>query len=284
MVMNGSIKDLQLYSCCFNPNKRMETMAQILRPCSISLAGSTPQGEGLHVDVCITDIRLGVSPGTIELLSKVQAALAAGTVEASEAARKEVEYADIWNPKPFNETEMWYLKTELGEEAVMVEPVVEPSPVPTGEICIVAAPSIVITVEAGVGNQTLPMILLELGFQGTLYVDSSMTLQMAYYNSALALWEPLIEPVEVFKDGRSFHTPWELTAMVQMNSQEPVSTPLSTSTDVEEIPFQPPGLSIEIFSKEKNILITPDLDWNSERPVTGNSVQHEITALDCGPT
>nr|CAD7454577.1 unnamed protein product [Timema tahoe] len=257
MVMNGSIKDLQLYSCCFNPSKRMETMAQILRPCSVSLAGSTPQGEGLHVDVCITDIRLGVSPGTIELLSKVQAALAAGTVEASEAARKEVEYADIWNPKPFNETEMWYLKTELGEEAVMVEPAVEPSPVPTGEICIVAAPSIVITVEAGVGNQTLPMILLELGFQGTvhdwssqLYVDSSMTLQMAYYNSALALWEPLIEPVEVFKDGRSFHTPWELTAMVQMNSQEPVSTPLSTSTDVEEIPFQPPGLSIEIFSKE----------------------------------
>nr|CAD7433011.1 unnamed protein product [Timema monikensis] len=254
MVMNGSIKDLQLYSCCFNPSKRMETMAQILRPCSVSLAGSTPQGEGLHVDVCITDIRLGVSPGTIELLSKVQAALAAGTIEASEAARKEVEYSDIWNPKPFNETEMWYLKTELGEEAMMVEPVVEPSPVPTGEICIVAAPSIVITVEAGVGNQTLPMILLELGFQGTvheqLYVDSSMTLQMAYYNSALALWEPLIEPVEVFKDGHSFHTPWELTAMVQMNSQEPVSTPLSTSTDVEEIPFQPPGLSIEIFSKE----------------------------------
>nr|CAD7395131.1 unnamed protein product [Timema poppensis] len=257
MVMNGSIKDLQLYSCCFNPSKRMETMAQILRPCSVSLAGSTPQGEGLHVDVCITDIRLGVSPGTIELLSKVQAALAAGTIEASEAARKEVEYSDIWNPKPFNETEMWYLKTELGEEAMMVEPVVEAPPVPTGEICIVAAPSIVITVEAGVGNQTLPMILLELGFQGTvhdwssqLYVDSSMTLQMAYYNSALALWEPLIEPVEVFKDGRSFHTPWELTAMVQMNSQEPISTPLSTSTDVEEIAFQPPGLSIEIFSKE----------------------------------
>jgi hypothetical protein len=27
--MNGSIKDLQLYSCCFNPERRKETMAQV---------------------------------------------------------------------------------------------------------------------------------------------------------------------------------------------------------------------------------------------------------------
>jgi hypothetical protein len=28
-VMNGSIEDLQLYSCCFNPERRKETMAQV---------------------------------------------------------------------------------------------------------------------------------------------------------------------------------------------------------------------------------------------------------------
>jgi len=28
-VMNGCVKDLQLYSCCFNPKKRKETMAQV---------------------------------------------------------------------------------------------------------------------------------------------------------------------------------------------------------------------------------------------------------------
>lgn len=37
---------------------------------------------------------------------------------------------------------------------------------PKKEICIVQTPKLVITVEAGVGNQTLPMILLELSFQG----------------------------------------------------------------------------------------------------------------------
>jgi hypothetical protein len=38
-------------------------LLQILHPCSISLAGSTPDGQGLHLDVCMTDIRLRVSPG-----------------------------------------------------------------------------------------------------------------------------------------------------------------------------------------------------------------------------
>lgn len=49
-----------------------------------------------------------------------------------------------------------------------------------------------------------------------MYVTSSLTLQMAYYNSRLALWEHLIEPVEQLKDGRLIHCPWELRADVSL--------------------------------------------------------------------
>lgn len=35
---------------------------------------------------------------------------------------------------------------------------------------------------------------------------------MAYYNSYLALWEPLIEPVETIKDGKTTQSLWELQA------------------------------------------------------------------------
>jgi len=38
--------------------------------------------------------------------------------------------------------------------------------VPAGEVCVLTAPSVVVTVEAGVGSQTLPMILVDIGFQG----------------------------------------------------------------------------------------------------------------------
>lgn len=37
---------------------------------------------------------------------------------------------------------------------------------------------------------------------------------MSYYNSSLALWEPLIETVETILDNRTVHVPWELKATV----------------------------------------------------------------------
>jgi hypothetical protein len=55
----------------------------------------------------------------------------------------------------------------MGEDAVLgTDVVAEPAP-RTGEICILRAPSVVITMEAGVGNQTLPLILMDIGFQGS---------------------------------------------------------------------------------------------------------------------
>lgn len=41
-------------------------------------------------------------------------------------------------------------------------------------------------------------------------IEASLTLQMDYYNSELALWEPLIESVEVTKNNKSDYVPWEL--------------------------------------------------------------------------
>ena len=61
---------------------------------------------------------------------------------------------------------------------------------------------LIVTVEAGHGNNTLPMILLESkltgevrNWSGRLSVTASTQLEMAYYNSKFALWEPVIEPI-----------------------------------------------------------------------------------------
>ncbi len=44
----------------------------------------------------------------------------------------------------------------------------------------------------------------------------SVNLQAAYYNSVLALWEPLLEPVEYQRHGGVRQRPWELTASVRV--------------------------------------------------------------------
>lgn len=50
-VVNGTIKDLQLYTCVYNPELRGETKSHVLHPVNVSLAGSTPEDKGLHVEV-----------------------------------------------------------------------------------------------------------------------------------------------------------------------------------------------------------------------------------------
>lgn len=40
-------------------------------------------------------------------------------------------------------------------------------------------------------------------------------MQVSYYNIERALWEPLIEPVEVLKDYQYKHVPWELKMEVK---------------------------------------------------------------------
>lgn len=46
------------------------------------------------------------------------------------------------------------------------------------ELCIVSMPSFVLTLEAGVGNKTLPMLLLESSFQGNVNDWSSQVINI----------------------------------------------------------------------------------------------------------
>ena len=63
--------------------------------------------------------------------------------------------------------------------------------------------NLVVKIESGVGNNTIPLLLLESTFNcdvrnwsgPRMTAIGSMNLVMAYYNSKLALWEPVIEPV-----------------------------------------------------------------------------------------
>ncbi|KAF2903862.1 hypothetical protein ILUMI_02321 [Ignelater luminosus] len=225
-VISGSINDIQLYTCCYDPARRAETRGAVLHPVSISVAGSTPEGQGLHIEVCITDILINVSPSTIELLNRVYSTMYGGDATKTQSDFILNDYSDIWEYKPYVEDDFWFLKAETAEDAFeyIGDAVTEEASVSTlfatpkvKELCIVSLSSLIITLEAGVGNKTLPMLLLQSSFQGTvndwssqLSVDASLTLQVGYYNSRLALWEPLIEPVALTNETKTTYVPWEL--------------------------------------------------------------------------
>ncbi|VEN38118.1 unnamed protein product [Callosobruchus maculatus] len=197
-VINGMISDLQLYTCNYNPAMRIQTRNNVLHPVTVSLAGSTPDDKGLHVELMITDVHLSISPSTIELLNRVLVTMTKGSTTDKEDEVEEVYYENLWQPKLFDDPDYWFLKTEYGADA-LDQLAFRPSLVESRatqqtilqELCIISIPTIIVTVEAGLG------------------VEASMKMQMGYYNSRLALWEPLIEPVDNICE-TAYKQPWEL--------------------------------------------------------------------------
>lgn len=56
--VSGTMKDIQMYTCCYNPEKRTNTKGNVLFPFTISIAGATPEGEGLHLEVKFISLKL----------------------------------------------------------------------------------------------------------------------------------------------------------------------------------------------------------------------------------
>ncbi|CAG9865247.1 unnamed protein product [Phyllotreta striolata] len=272
-VVSGIIKDCELYRSVYNPEFRSKYKVTIIHPLEISLAGSTPPEQGLHLELLVANIFINVSPQSIELLNQV---LSGFSVESKTNLQEDNEfnYVDLWNPKPFTEADYWFLSTEVATD------VLELSESDDGdlqsvnvleEICIISVPLISVIIEGGDGSKTQPLIVFETGFKGNvknwssnMTVEASLTMQMAYYNNTLAMWEPLVEPQVI---NESTYTPWELKVEVAMSQPDrltsksslgTVSSPTNVSdTDFEstEIDIPKPLLSIGLFS-DKTLEVT----------------------------
>lgn len=84
-------------------------MKQVLRPVTLNLAGSTPEGRGLNLNLSLSPVVIAVNPKTIELLSQCSAALNAS--EESEGLEvEEKDWSSNWYPKKFSVLDYWFLK------------------------------------------------------------------------------------------------------------------------------------------------------------------------------
>ncbi|KAL1509353.1 hypothetical protein ABEB36_004107 [Hypothenemus hampei] len=267
-VVNGLIKDLQLYTCVYDPTKRAETKGSVLNPVTISLAGSTPEGKGLHVELLVEEVLLRVSPATIQLLNSVLVTLSQSSTSHEFEEEEQFNYQTLWDQKPFQDQKFWFLKSDVAIEATedVIDEQVTTSKRNLQELCIISMPSIVITMEAGVSNKTVPFLLFETSLKGSaknwssqLSVDATLTLLMGYYNTRLALWEPLIEPVEKRQGDKLVFEPWELRLELSMNEADDslnFTSPLSDKgDDFEDVKGQPPVMSIDVTS-EKSLELT----------------------------
>lgn len=216
-IIQGEIKNFSLYLSEFNPQKRNLTKHYVLHPCSISLSGSTPEDKGLHVSLNVSKIKICVSPATIELMNKIVATMTQADNSQANVNKEPTDYSDLWQAKTFEEDEFWFIKVDEGFDALSMDSLVI-EPIGKEEKCVVEVPSIAIIIENGVGVHTIPMLFIETSmdaqisnWSSAMGINSTLRLTMSYYNNVLALWEPLIEPVETDSTlGVSEYHPWEL--------------------------------------------------------------------------
>lgn len=242
--IRGTINDLQLYTCSYNPNRRKDTTCPVLRPCSITITGVSPEDEkGLNLDILLTPIKVAISPQTIDLLNRIVVTLTTSDEDLQNEQADAESYTEIWQQKQFNDSDYWFLKTEIGTEVDETEDHLFEQPIYYGkEHCIVSAPQFILTMEAGMGTETLPLLLLEACFDAqvknwssAMAIESQLSVQMGYYNNELAIWEPLIEPVEsIGERGDVKLLPWSLKIDVQMQNTDLDTTDNSLSPDEQE--------------------------------------------------
>uniref|UniRef100_A0AAG5D0Y8 Vacuolar protein sorting-associated protein 13 n=1 Tax=Anopheles atroparvus TaxID=41427 RepID=A0AAG5D0Y8_ANOAO len=225
-IIKGELKDLCLYYAEFNPERRNSTKHYVVRPCTINLNGSTPEGLGLQLSIISTAIELSVSPAIIELMNNALQTLTAKEQSKLNETADSTDFEQLWHVKEFDPEQYWFIQPELAEDALSLESM------RTVEIkeekCMIDIPCISLIVETGLGTNTIPMLYINTSLEGSvanwssdMKINSALRLSMSYYNQALALWEYVIEPNVVEQLNLvSTSVPWELTFDMEVDHHE----------------------------------------------------------------
>uniref|UniRef100_A0A3B3UNQ2 Vacuolar protein sorting 13 homolog A n=1 Tax=Poecilia latipinna TaxID=48699 RepID=A0A3B3UNQ2_9TELE len=226
-TMTASIKDLKVVACPFLREIRKNNLTTVLQPCQVHYRSSQPAAGPQAMEVEINALSLKVSPVIINTVITIQSALTpqAETPEEQESPVP----VNLWEKRHWKELKLWFLEEEGDEDTKSLTPLI-----PQGESLKLTIGSICVTLEAGVGHLTIPMLLAKSSFHGDvknwstlINLHSKLTLEVHYYNEMLGVWEPLLEPLEDETNER--FKSWTLNLKMK---KKPVNSPtLSDEVD-----------------------------------------------------
>lgn len=259
LAADGGISGLQMIIRTLGAESS-STPRYLLAPTNLSLAVSQPPESGMHVDLAVTDISINVSPEIIGLLNRVMATMTSREEDLSEQEDKAIFYDKLWDIAPFKPNAYWFLKTDEAEEAISMEesPTTTPTRSPMGEICMLSCPRIVLSLEMEIGTETIPVLVMEASLEGQVkewssdfYMESTWAMQVSYYNIGRAVWEPLIEPVEMLVDNQYKHVPWELKMEIVMRPQDALAIDTTDeATNLQNVAQRQANKTITVSSRD----------------------------------
>uniref|UniRef100_A0A8C0HS82 Vacuolar protein sorting 13 homolog A n=1 Tax=Buteo japonicus TaxID=224669 RepID=A0A8C0HS82_9AVES len=245
--MTAAVKEIQMKACPFLPEKRKGNITTVLQPCDfffeMKQSGTNPQ----TADLTIKSLTIKVSPIIINTVITITSAL----YQTAETTEEEISQIppDLWNKKDIKNLKMWFL--EEANENEDTNPTAEL--IPTGESLKINIDSVFLTLEAGVGHRTVPMLLAKSSFLGEvknwttlINLRSRLELEVHYFNEMFGVWEPLLEPLEVEKT--DFFKPWILEIKMKKKAKKAL-----VESDAEEENYKVPEYKtvINVSSKDQ---------------------------------
>uniref|UniRef100_A0A8D3DF94 Vacuolar protein sorting 13 homolog A n=1 Tax=Scophthalmus maximus TaxID=52904 RepID=A0A8D3DF94_SCOMX len=224
--MTAVINDLKVLACPFLIEKRKNNVTTVLQPCQVFFQSTQTPTTPQAMEVSINALTLKVSPIIINTVITIQSALTP-TAETPEELDIPVS-VDLWEKRSWKELKLWFLEEEGDEDTRSLAPLI-----PQGESLQVTIKSICLTLEAGVGHRTVPMLLVKSSFLGDvtnwstlINLHSELNLEVHYYNEVMGVWEPLLEPLED-ESGDGFRS-WRLELKMK---KKPTKFTLSDEVD-----------------------------------------------------
>uniref|UniRef100_A0A8C7E7K8 Vacuolar protein sorting 13 homolog C n=1 Tax=Naja naja TaxID=35670 RepID=A0A8C7E7K8_NAJNA len=213
--MTAQVLDLRVLACPFLRGTAKKDVTTVVRPCSLAVE-ATMDTSG--VQTLLSFFISKVSPIILNTVMTILAAMKRQDKE-EESGGTLCNPVDLWSIKSVDECQSWFLGVDMATEAT--EALLASKQSEKKEHFEVEVKSFQVTLECGLGHRTVPLLLAESAFSGTVKNWSSLmsaradlTLEVNYYNETHALWEPLIEQVD--REGRR----WNLKLEMKTNPEQ----------------------------------------------------------------
>ncbi|XP_058021972.1 intermembrane lipid transfer protein VPS13A [Ahaetulla prasina] len=217
--MTAVVEDVNVKACPFFPALRKGNITTVLQPCDLFFNMMQSGEEPQKAELSIKSLTIKVSPIIINTVITITSALFP-TKETSEKDLSPVP-PDLWDKKNIKNLNMWFLEESIENK----DPVSVAELIPTGESLTMKIETVVITLEAGVGHKTVPMLSAKSSFSGEvknwsslINLSSRLELEVHYFNEMFGVWEPLLEPLEV--EGSDEFRPWVLELKMKKKNKK----------------------------------------------------------------
>ncbi|XP_053284291.1 intermembrane lipid transfer protein VPS13C [Pleuronectes platessa] len=197
--MKTNLRELKVLACPFIRNEAGKAVTTVLKPCSVVLETRTHPNRPLSGSVTVEEVIVKISPFIINTVMTITAAMT--PKQPDEQSPDAVGVTDLWSVMNIYDCNYWFLGVDQAIE--VTESFTEPDGRNQGESFAAEVKVVQVTLESGLGHQTVPLLLAESSFSGSaknwsslLQLKANMTLEVNYFNEIHAVWEPLIERVD----------------------------------------------------------------------------------------